>query len=97
MERFPEKSRFWLLRYAILPFENVLDIDEYGDDWFDKPRIYTTEFGVEREPFCGFKWVLARNSRLRGPSIVDSMITGMDDEPLPDEKKRVLKFPRRKG
>jgi hypothetical protein len=95
-EALPEKNRFWFLVYAVLPFENVLDIDENGDDWFDKPHIYTTEFRTIREPFCRFIAALERNNGLGGSSIIDSVIAHLDGKPVhPDFEKRVQKFPRR--
>lgn len=95
-DALPEKNKFWFLVYAILPFENILDIDENGDDWFDKPHIYTTEFRIMRDPFCGFIKALERNDRLGGSSMIDRVIASMDGKPVhPDFEKRVQKFPRR--
>jgi hypothetical protein len=95
-DALPEKNRFWFLVYAVLPFENILDIDENGDDWFGKPHIYTTEFRIMRDPFCGFIEALERNNRLGGSSIIDRAIARMDGKPVhPDFEKRVQKFPRR--
>ena len=97
-DALPEKNRFWFLVYAVLPFENILDIDENGDDWFDKPHIYTTEFRVMRDPFCGFIEALERNNRSGSSSIIDREIARMDGKPVyPDFKKRMQKFPRLGG
>jgi hypothetical protein len=92
-----ENNRFWYLVYAVLPFENILDIDENGDDFFDKPHIYTTEFRIQRDPFSAVAKALLPNNRLRGHSIMDEILARMDeDEPArPDPAKRVQKFQRR--
>ncbi len=42
-EALDESERGWLEAEFILPFENVLDIDEHGDDICDKPHIFTVE------------------------------------------------------
>jgi hypothetical protein len=34
-----------------LPYENVIDIDEKGDEFFDGPHIYVADFDHERGPF----------------------------------------------
>jgi hypothetical protein len=84
----PERNRFWFRVYAVLPFENILDIDENGDDWFDKPHIYTTEYRIEGDPFHRSIEALERDNRLGGSC--------MDGKPVhPDFGKRVQKFPRR--
>jgi hypothetical protein len=92
-EAMPENNRFWFLVYAVLPFENS---DELGDDWFDKPHIYTTEFRIMRDPFCGFIEALERNNKLGGSSIIDRAIARLDGKPVhSDFEKRVQKFPGR--
>src|SRR5262249_43821942 len=50
-DAFPEENRAWLEEWLILPYENVIDIDEKGDEWFDGPHIYVSEFDPVRGPF----------------------------------------------
>jgi hypothetical protein len=95
-DALPEQNRFWFLVYAVLPFENILDIDEYGDEWSDKPHIYTTEFRPRREPFSGFIEVLERNDGVSGSSMIDRAFGYTDGKSVhPDLEKRVQTFRRR--
>lgn len=92
-DALPELKKFWFLVYVVLPFENILDIDENGDDWFDKPHIYTTEFRALQDPFCGFIESLEVNGG--GRSIIDRAFAHMDgfsSTVQPDRTKRVRKF-----
>ena len=92
-EAFPEQNRAYFMVYAVLPYENILDIDDIGDEWFDKPHIYTTEFQLKKEPFCGFVESLeAINGR--GQSLIARAMNPFPDGP-PDPSKRVKKFLRR--
>jgi hypothetical protein len=50
-DTLPEKNRAWLEEWLILPYENVIDIDENGDEWFNGPHIYVSEFDLVRGPF----------------------------------------------
>lgn len=50
-DKFPEKNKAWFEVEHILPFENILDIDDKGDDWAEIPHIYTTAFHPENGPF----------------------------------------------
>lgn len=81
-DALPEQNKASLEVVAVLPYDNILDIDEHGDEYFDKPHIYTTEFGI-MEPFCGVIDLLKTNDRW-APRWGEA-----------DEKKRVRKFPRR--
>jgi hypothetical protein len=78
----PEHTRAWYEMIAVLPYENILDIDEKGDEYLGSPHIYTIEFTQERGPFCGFLRSLENNSRWNARS------------GIPDDTKRVEKFPR---
>jgi hypothetical protein len=35
----PEENRAFAVIEALIPFEAILDIDDIGDDWFDRPHI----------------------------------------------------------
>jgi hypothetical protein len=50
-DALPEKNRAWLQKWLVLPYENVIDIDEKGDDWFEGPHIYVADFDPKRGPF----------------------------------------------
>ena len=93
----PSESRYWFVEYGVLPFDNILDIDESGDEWFDKPHIFTTEFQGSRGPFSETFGALEPESRWHGPSILDRRIAPIDAESeRPDPERRVRKF-RRQG
>lgn len=47
----PEDNRAWFEEWLVLPYENVIDIDDKGDEWFDGPHIYVAEFDGELGPF----------------------------------------------
>lgn len=50
-QAFPEDNRAWLEEWLVLPYENVIEIGEKGDEWFDGPHIYVSEFDPVRGPF----------------------------------------------
>jgi hypothetical protein len=50
-ERLPDKNRAWLDKFLIIPYENILAIDEEGDEIFRKPHIYTIPFSRADGPF----------------------------------------------
>jgi hypothetical protein len=56
-DAFPEKNRAWLEEWLVLPYENIIDIDEKGDEWFDGPHIYVSEFDPMRGPFRDYRRV----------------------------------------
>jgi hypothetical protein len=81
----PERTQAWFEIVGVIPFGNIIDIDEKGDDCFEHPHIYTTEFDQKMRPFQYFLRSLTFGSGW-------SLRTGH-----PDDKKRVEKFPRREG
>jgi hypothetical protein len=50
-EALPEANRAWFESVLVLPYENILDIDEKGDEYFKNPHIYTGPFGQRMGPF----------------------------------------------
>ncbi len=80
----PEHTRAWFEIEHILPFENILDIDEKGDDWVEIPQVYTSEFHPENGPFRPHVAIsletIDRFSRRYGDA---------------DDRNRVSKFPRK--
>jgi hypothetical protein len=80
----PEQDRAWYAVFLILPYENIIDIDEDGDEWFEGPHVYTTEAHPVHGPFRA-------NAR-------DELQTTDPYHPRktwPEEEKRVHKFPRK--
>jgi hypothetical protein len=49
-DALPEANRGWLEVLAIVRFEDILDIDEIGDDYVKEPHLYAP-FEPGRGPF----------------------------------------------
>jgi hypothetical protein len=81
-EKLPEQNRAWFEIFCVLPYENVLDIDKDGDDYFEAPHVYTTEFQPP-QPFRTYNPISLRTIPMFG---------GRHGEA--DGKKRVKIFPR---
>jgi len=81
-DTLPEEAKAWYEVLAVLPFENIIDVDEKGDEFVENPHIYTTEFATKRGPFCYFRFSLETVSRW-------SARTG-----TAEQSNRVEKFPR---
>jgi hypothetical protein len=81
----PDANRAWFEIVHVLPYENILDIDEAGDDWIDKPHIYTNEFHPLKGPF--------REYVRKSLKTIDRFAAR---EASPDKSKRVRNFPRSK-
>jgi hypothetical protein len=79
---FPEQTKAWYEIHAVLAFENILDIDENGDEYVKNPHIYTTQFASIKGPFRYFRISLETISRWAARSAPA------------DNDKRVKKFPR---
>lgn len=47
----PEHNRAWFELSLVLPYENILDIDEAGDEHFQGPHVFTTGFEGYMGPF----------------------------------------------
>jgi hypothetical protein len=50
----PETNKAWLEVIGIVPFEEILDIDDLGDEYMQAPHIYVPFGSGERGPFSGF-------------------------------------------
>jgi hypothetical protein len=81
---FPENNRAWFEVLHILPFENILDIDDKGDDWAAIPHIYTSTFHPINAPFR--EYVLHS---------LETIVRFAQRSARTDEDKRVGKFPRK--
>ena len=84
-QALPEKNRAWYMVFAVLPYENILDIDENGDEWFEYPHIYTTPFHATDGPFRPYTLVS-----------LQTVGNGTTRCGRADESKRIKKFPRKK-
>lgn len=81
-DAFPRNTKAWYEVLAVLPYENILDVDEKGDEYVQNPHIYTTEFAPKLGPFRYFRFWLETISAWGAR-------TG-----AADEDKRVEKFAR---
>jgi hypothetical protein len=65
---FPEKNRAWYELVAVLPYEDIIEIDEIGDSLVEDPHIFATfRRGL---PFNGFfAKVSHMSNRGRGRSV----------------------------
>jgi hypothetical protein len=41
-EALPERNKAWYQITRVIPYENILDIDEEGDEHFSRPHIYVS-------------------------------------------------------
>ena len=53
-EKIPKENRAWLEVIGMLNFEDILDIDDLGDEYVKAPHIYAPFFSGQRGPFKGF-------------------------------------------
>lgn len=83
---FPENNRAWFEVLHVMPFENILDIDDKGDDWAEIPHIYTSAFHPINGPF--------REYALHS---LETIIRFAQRSARTDEDKRVEHFPRKKS
>jgi hypothetical protein len=65
-----ERGRFEI--EAVLPYENIIDIDEHGDEFFEGAHIYTVEFVERSGPFS------------HTPGAQQQMLPGRLDQLSPD-------------
>ncbi|MFZ3322733.1 MAG: hypothetical protein WA190_10200 [Usitatibacter sp.] len=57
-ETLPEERRAWLEVFGIIAYDDIIDIDEIGDDWVDgAPHVFVTFDGSRVQPF---KYVVGR-------------------------------------
>ncbi len=47
----PKTNQAWLEVHAAIPFEDVLDIDELGDEYFESPHVYASFVDSKGGPF----------------------------------------------
>lgn len=52
--KIPEANKAWLEVVGILPFEDILDIDDLGDEYVRVPHVYAPFAPGRRGPFKGY-------------------------------------------
>lgn len=52
--KIPEANQAWFEVVGVVPFEDILDIDELGDEYVQAPHVYATFAPGVRGPFKGF-------------------------------------------
>lgn len=85
-DALPAQNKAWLENFFVLPYEDVIDIDENGDEWFHGPHIYVAEFSPQRGPFRDYVRIKLATVSQFGSRNAD-----------PDPAKRVQRFPREGG
>jgi hypothetical protein len=49
-DKFPEHNKAWFEVVGVVAFDDILDIDEIGDEYVDDPHVYVP-FNADRGPF----------------------------------------------
>ena len=57
--KLPDQQKAWRHLTGKIHYEKILDIDELGDDFFEGPIIYTSEWHPIKGPFDGF-WIYVK-------------------------------------
>lgn len=52
--KIPEANQAWLEVVGLVPFEDILDIDDLGDEYVQAPHVYATFAPGRRGPFKSF-------------------------------------------
>lgn len=52
--KIPKTNQAWFEVVGVVPFEDILDIDELGDEYVQSPHVYATFAPGMRGPFKGF-------------------------------------------
>jgi Restriction endonuclease len=80
----PQKNQAWLEVLGHIPFENIVDIDEHGDDVVQAPHIYV-QYGSNLSPFSDARAEVVTTDRpashrIYPKSSTDKRITHFRDE-----------------
>ncbi len=81
-EALPAKNKAWLEYFLVLPFDNILAIDEVGDEIMQSPHIYVADFNDITAPFNKLCSIKFENCQMYGRRQIPR-----------DETKRVAFFP----
>jgi hypothetical protein len=49
-EKLPDKNKAWFESWGVVLYEEILDIDERGDEWAEYPHVYVL-FEHDGRPF----------------------------------------------
>lgn len=52
--KIPEANQAWFEVVGVVPFEDILDIDELGDEYVQAPHVYAAFAPGTQGPFKGF-------------------------------------------
>jgi len=50
-DALPEHNKAWLEISGVIPYEDILEVDDLGDDWFEQPHIYVSFQHHECSPY----------------------------------------------
>lgn len=65
----PASQRAFYKERVVIPYDQILDVDLEGDDWFARPHIYVADFDPRHGPFAPVAYVyVAANDRWSGLS-----------------------------
>jgi hypothetical protein len=81
-DALPPANKAWFEVFDILPYENIIDLDEKGDEHFEHPHIYTVPRARDRDPFREYQQVVLET-------------IGASRRATPDPSKRIVKFIRK--
>lgn len=72
--RVPEANQAWLEIVGVVPFEDILDIDDIGDEYVETPHVYAPFASGRRGPFKRFIAEVESVSRWDGRSYYPDQI-----------------------
>lgn len=67
-DQIPEISKGWLTAESLIPYEKIIAIDEFGDEYVDGPQLYVP-FSGENGPFEEGQFVSLRTNGYSGREI----------------------------
>lgn len=83
--KIPEPNRAWLEVVGLVPFDDILDIDDLGDEYVQAPHVYVPFASGRRGPFKGFIAKVQTISQWDQRSFCPSQETEGRIEYFPDE------------
>ena len=96
-EALPEDNRAWFDLIAIVPYENIVAIDEDGDDIVRVPHVYTAPWHHEHGPFRPGRYATLRTVGTLPRTGVPRRETRVDRFPRPAAKAKPTKRRRKKS
>lgn len=83
-DALPEEHKAWFTLDLVLPYENIIDIDKEGDEFFEHPHVYVDWVSDQMGPFRELYAVNLQTNSQWSPRIGN-----------PDDTKRIAVFPRK--